>query len=150
MVALETKGKNMLENMMDLVNKKGEKHGIINRVANSVPDNGFKRFAEKDREAMKKMRAHESEIVEAEYFNSRGPNERLTKPYCHWDGDPIDTWHCIPGETYSIPVGMMEEVNDPRKKLPQRSEVLDANGRPTLKDGPGEQIHRFLPIYKKK
>lgn len=140
----------MLENMIDLVSKSGEKHGIINRVANSVPYNDFKRFAEKDREKMKKMKEHESQIIEAEYFNSRGPNERLTKPYCHWDGDPIDTWHCIPGEVYSIPMGLFEEINDPKKNLPQRSEVLDANGRPTVKDGPGEKIHRFLAVVSTK
>ncbi len=136
----------MTTSMMDLVSASGEKHGIINRVGNSVPDDGFKRFPEKDRSAMRKLKEEESRIVKARYINHRGPNERLSKPYMRWAGDPIDMWHMIPGEVYDVPMGLVKEINDPNKRLAQRSEVVDARGIPTKKDGPGLQIHELVPI----
>lgn len=129
-----------------LVSKTGEKHGLINTVANSVPDNGFAHMKPEMKTKCEKMRKDDARIVKARYMNHRGQNERLTKPYMRWAGDPIETWHFIPGEEYELPKGLVDEVNDPRKKLAQRSEVLDASGKPTLKDGPGERIHEFVPV----
>ena len=134
-----------LENMMKLVSKSGERHGIIKRVANSVPDDGFKRFAEKDRPAMEKLKKEQSRIVKARYINHKGPNERLDTPYCNWSGDPIDSWHCIPGEEYEVPMGLVEQVNDPSKRVPQRSGLIDVNNVPLPKDGPPVKVHEFVP-----
>jgi hypothetical protein len=129
-----------------MVTPSGERHGLINRVANSVPDNGFAHFKGEWKKKAEDLRKKESKIVKARYINHRGEHERLTKPYCRWAGDPIDTWHLIPGFEYELPLGFVEEVNDKNKILPKRSEILDSSGRPTLKDGPGERLHELVPV----
>lgn len=126
------------------VTPNGEEHGLINEVANSVDDNGFKHMKPEVKAKAEKLRKEESRIVKARYINHRGNHERLTKPYCHWAGDPIQTWHFIPGYTYDVPKGLVDEVNS--KRLAQRSEILDSKGMPTVKDGPGLQIHEFVPV----
>lgn len=136
----------MYENMKNLPIKNGQRHGCINEVANSVPDDAFKRFAEKDREAMKKKKDHESKIVKAKYINYRGPNEILETQYMHWAGEPITSWRFIHDQEYEIPMGLVEQVNDPHKRLPRRSDVLDAKGMPTAKEGAAEQIHAMIPV----
>jgi len=135
----------MLENMMNLVTRSGEKHGIINRVANSVKENP-NRFAEKDRVKMKSLREEDERIVKVRYMNYRGANERLSTPYCKWEGSHIDSWHFIPDCEYEVPMGLVKQVNDPSKRLARRSEVLDTRGIPTKVDGSAERIHELLPI----
>jgi len=126
----------------------GERHGLINEVANSVQDDNFKHMTPENRTKAEKLRKEESKIVKARYINHRGENERLTKPYMHWAGDPIQTWHFIPNEVYDVPMGLVKEVND--SGLVKRSDkVLDANGNPSVvrtKDGGKERIHEFVPV----
>lgn len=124
----------------------GEKHGLINVIASSVEDNGFKHFKPEMKAKAEKKRKEENEIVKAKYLNSRGQNERLSKPYCRWAGDPIQFWHFIPGEEYEVPRGLIDEVNSPHARLPKRSQICDANGVPTQVDGASEIIHQFVPV----
>ena len=128
------------------VTESGEEHGLINSVANSVKDNGWQHMEPDVKAKVEKERKEDAKKVKARYINHRGAHERLTKPYCRYPGDKIDTWHLIPGKTYELPMGFIKEVNDPGKRLPRRSQVLDANGRPTEKDGVAEQIHELVPI----
>ncbi len=127
----------------ELVSSTGERHGLINQVGNSVADNGFKHMDPVTKTKAEKLRKEESKLVSARYMNHRGSHERLTKPYCRWAGDPIQTWHFIPGETYELPYGLVKEVND-NPGLPKRSDILDAKGVPTLKDQKAEKIHEFV------
>lgn len=129
-----------------LVAPNGEEHGLIKTVANSVPFDDFKHMDGPTKAKAEKQKKEDARIVKARYINHRGPNERLTKPYCRWAGDHIQTWHLIPGETYELPMGLVNEVNDPNKRLKQRSELLDADGRPTTKDGPGEILHELVAV----
>lgn len=126
-----------------LVTRNGEEHGMINVLANSVKDNGFAHMDPETKSKAEKLKKEESKMVKARYINHRGMHERLSKPYCRWAGDPIQMWHFIPGETYEVPMGLVNEVNGSR--VVKRSELLDANGKPTLKDS-YEQLHEFVPI----
>lgn len=132
---------------MDLMKEtaSGEKHGRINVVANSVQDNGFKHMKPEVKAKAEKKKADEQRLIKARYMNHRGQHERLTKPYMRWAGEPIETWHFIPGETYDVWKGLVDEVNS-NPGLAKRSEVLDAKGNPTVKDGQSEKIHEFVPV----
>lgn len=130
--------------MTDLKPINGERHGHINRVANSVPDNGFQHMTPENKVKAEKMKKEDHRVVKARYLNHRGKHERLTKPYCRWAGDPIDTYHLIPGQEYSLPKGFVDEVNN-SPGLPQRSEILDADGIPTAKDE-AFKIHELVPV----
>lgn len=128
-----------------LVTPSGEQHGLINSVANSVEDNGFKHMKPDVKAKAEKLRKEESRIVRARYINHRGTHERLTKPYMRWAGDPIQTWHLIPGQEYDLPLGLVNEINN-SPGLARRSDLLDARGQPTMKDGKAEKLHELVPV----
>jgi len=126
------------------VTASGEEHGMIKTLANSVPAHKFEKFSPERKTQLEKEKVRDNSVVSARYINHRGPHERLTKPYMRWAGDPIQIWHLIPGETYEMPLGLVEEVN--KARMPKRSEVLDSQGVPTKKDGQAVQIHELVPV----
>lgn len=123
----------------------GEEHGLIKVVANSVPNSEGKRFNEKDRVSMQKLRDEESRMVKVQYINTKGTQERLERPYMRWDGDPVLTYRFIPEEVYEIPKGLMDEVNS--KRLPKRSGLIDPRTKQELLTDKLEMSeHRFVPV----
>ena len=129
----------------------GEEHGLINTLTNSVPDTGFKHIDPKIKSQLEKKKKDDARIVKARYLNSRGMHERLTKPYCKYAGDPIDVYHLIPGHTYDLPMGMIEEVND-CDVMPQRSGLIEVDGKDVTRDGSplqadkeGIRLHQLVP-----
>jgi len=127
-----------------MVTASGEQHGLINSVGNSVKDDGFKHFEPKYKEMMEKNKKSDAKIIKARYLNKNGPGERLTRPYCRYAGDPIQTWHFIPGKEYDVPKGLVDEINN--KKETKRSGLCNADGVPLAKDEEVESIHSFVPV----
>jgi len=131
----------------------GEMHGLINTLTNSVPINVENKMTEKEKKNIESERKEDARLVKAEYLNSRGKHERLTKPYCKYAGDPIQIWHFIPGKVYEVPLGLVKEVNDKNKVMKQRSGLvsLDDNnvrkdGAPLENDEEGDWLHKFSPV----
>lgn len=122
----------------------GEEHGLIKVVANSVPNSEGKRFKEKDRTSMQKMRDEESKMVKVQYINTKGSEQRLTLPYMRWDGDPILTYNFIPEHEYEIPQGLKDMVN--LKKNQKRSDLIDKSGKPMMMDKLESSEHRFVNV----
>lgn len=122
----------------------GLQHGLINSLPNSVPDDGFKKFAEKDRPKFEKQRKKDEEIVKVQYLNKDGKNERLERPYCKWAGQPITMWRFLHGHHYEVPRGLVEDVNDPNKRTRKRSGLVDAKGKVLESDEYDDPIHRFV------
>jgi hypothetical protein len=86
-------------------------------------------------------------------MNSRGRQERLTKPYCKYAGDAIQIWHFIPGKTYEVPFGLVDEVNDKNKIMKKREGLLEVDGKPVQntqaplsRDEEGDFLHKFIPV----
>lgn len=131
--------------MKERITQRGERHGLINVLTNSVKFDDFKNMDPMIKEKCKKEKEDDSKIVKARYINYYGDHERLTKPYCRWSGDQIQIWHLIPNEVYELPKGFVKEVNS-SKGLLRRSEVVDANGVPTPKDGGFKKQHELVPI----
>lgn len=129
----------------------GEMHGLINTLTNSVPFDDFKSMKPEHKKELEKQKKEDARLVKAEYMNSRGRHERLTKPYCKYAGDPIQIWHFIPGKVYEVPLGLVNEVNDKNKIMKQRSGLLSVDGdnvtrsgAPLSEDQEGEWLHRFV------
>lgn len=129
----------------------GEMHGLINTLTNSVPFDDFKNFKPENKKELEKQKKEDNRMVKAEYMNSRGRHERLTKPYCKYAGDPIQIWHFIPGKTYDVPLGLVNEVNDKNKIMKRREGLVSIDSNPVQKnEGPltsdeeGEWLHRFV------
>jgi hypothetical protein len=136
---------------LTLVTAAGEQHGLINTLTNSVPFDDFKHMAPETKAKVEKEKKEDSRIVKAEYMNSRGRHERLTKPYCRYQGDPITIWHFIPGKVYEVPLGLVKEVN--AKIMPKRSGLVEVDGEKVNKDGSpldkdqeGEWLHKFIAV----
>lgn len=125
-----------------LVTASGEEHGLINTLANSVKDDNFQHMSPENKSKAEKLRKEESRKVKARYINHRGMNERLSKPYCRWAGDPIQMWHFIPGHEYEVPMGLVNEVN--KSGLVKRS-TDDSKNSPTASTGV-ERIHEMVPV----
>lgn len=134
-----------------LATASGEMHGLINTLTNCVPADDFKHFKPEHKKEMEALKKENARIVEAEYLNSKGRHERLTKPYCAGSGEPIQIWHFIPGKTYKVPLGLVKEVNDQNKYLKKRSGLLSLDGNdvnkdgsPLAKDEDGDWQHKFV------
>jgi hypothetical protein len=129
----------------------GEQHGLINTLSNSVPFDDFKNMKPEHKKELERQKKEDARLVKVKYLNSRGRHERLTKPYCRYSGDPIQIWHFIPEKEYTVPVGLINEVNDSRKKMPKRSGLVSIDGNalkkdesPLDKDEEGEWLHLFV------
>jgi len=128
----------------------GEQHGLINTLTNFVTNDDFKNMLPIHKAKLEKERKEDATIVKAEYMNSRGRHERLTKPYCKYAGDPIQIWHFIPGRVYEVPLGLVKEVNDNNKKLKRSGlvsmdgENIKSDGSPLDSDQDGEFLHKFV------
>jgi len=138
---------------LTLATASGEMHGLINTLTNSVPFDEFKNMKPEHKKAMQAEKKEDDRLVKAEYLNSRGRHERLTKPYCKYAGDPIQIWHFIPGKVYEVPLGLVKEVNDKNKIMKKRSGLVSIDGNPVTKneapldkDEDGEWIHRFSAV----
>ncbi len=136
---------------LKMVTAWGEEHGLINTLSNLVAHDEFKNMKPEHKKEMERQKKEDSKIVKAEYMNARGKHERLTKPYCKYSGDPIEIWYFIPGRTYEVPLGLVNEVNDTSKKIPKRSGLISIDGQPLRKDESpldkdeeGEWLHKFV------
>lgn len=131
----------------------GELHGLINTLTNSVPFDDFKNFKPEHRKELQNQKKEDARLVKAEYMNSRGRHERLTKPYCKYAGDPLEIWHFIPGKTYDVPLGLVNEVNDKNKIMKRREGLVSIDGNPVqnteapiAQDQEGDWLHKFTPV----
>jgi hypothetical protein len=136
---------------LTLATASGEMHGLINTMTNCVPFDEFKHFKPEHKKEMERQRKENSRLVKAEYMNSRGRHERLTKPYCAGSGEPIQIWHFIPGKIYEVPLGLVKEVNDKNKIMKKRAGLVSEDdvqvqksGAPLEEDQEGEWLHKFV------
>lgn len=131
----------------------GELHGLINTLTNSVPFDDFKNMKPEHKKELERQKKEDARLVKAEYMNSRGRHERLTKPYCKYAGNPIGIWHFIPGKVYEVPLGLVNEVNDKNKIMKKRAGLLSVDGAPVQQsqapleqDQDGEFLHKFVAV----
>lgn len=117
---------------MPQVTESGEQHGLIGVVSNSVPNSEGKRFKEKDRVAMQKLRDEQSRMVKARFINTKGKTDPYPVPYMKWDGDPILTYKLLPNYEYEVPKGLVDDFNN--RAVMERSGLLDKSGKPLMVD----------------
>lgn len=142
-----------MANALMLSTAGGELHGLINTLTNSVPFDDFKNMKPDHKKELERQKKEDARLVKAEYMNSRGRHERLTKPYCKYAGDPIQIWHFIPGKVYEVPLGLVNEVNDKNKVMKKRSGLVsidennvNADGSPLGSDQEGDWLHKFVAV----
>jgi hypothetical protein len=131
----------------------GEQHGLINTLTNSVPFDDFKNMKPEHKKELQAQKKEDARMVKAEYMNSMGRHERLTKPYTRYAGDPILVYHLIPGHVYELPLGFINEVNDKNKIMKKREGLLSVDDKEVTKSGAplghdeeGDWIHKLVPV----
>lgn len=122
---------------------RGEAHGLINVLPNSVKDDDFKHMKPEIKAKCEKQKKEDNRMVKARYINHRGSHERLTKPYMRWAGDPIKIYHLIPDHVYELPLGFVNEIN--ASGLAQRSKE-DNDRTPVDKKTGVERLHELVPV----
>lgn len=115
-----------------MVTAAGEEHGLINTLSNHVPDKGDKDINPKIKSAYEKKKKDDAKMVKARLM-AKLRTDRLDKPYCRYAGDPIEVYHLIPGHTYELPMGFIEEVNG--VSCVQRSGLVSLDGENVTQDG---------------
>lgn len=128
----------------------GEAHGLLDVFTNSCENNDFKHFSPANKAKLEKEKKEDARLVEMEYINSKGVHERLDKHYCRHAGDPIQKWHLIPGRRYTVPMGLVKEING--LQVIERSDLLEVdgnnvtpNGAPLAKDRVKSWEHKMIP-----
>lgn len=127
-----------------MATENGEAHGLVNVLPNSVAEDGFKDMSPEMKSKAEKQKKEDNRMVKARYINHRGMHERLSKPYMRWAGDPIRMYHLIPGKTYDLPKGFVDEINN-SCGLAKRSERIE-NDQVMSRDGAPERIHELVPV----
>jgi hypothetical protein len=124
----------------------GIEHGLMGTLVNQVPK--AKRFqkvsAEKKAELERKMKA-DGELEKVRYINFRNQDTgQLYKDYSVGAGEPIYLFNFLHDQVYTIPRGLIDQVNDTTRLPPKREGSLDPNGQPLTKDGGKKRIHQFI------
>jgi len=128
----------------------GEAHGLVDIFTNSCENNDFKHMKPETKAKLEKEKKEDARLVEMEYVNRKGAHERLDKHYVRYAGDRIEKWHLIPGRKYTVPMGLVKEVNG--LEVIERSGLLEvdgvnatASGAPLDKDRIKNWEHRLIP-----
>jgi hypothetical protein len=137
--------------MITLCTAQGEQHGAINTITNAVQFDDFKNMTPEHKAQCQKQKKEDARIVKAKLIAKNGSQERLVKPYCAWAGDPIVQYSFIPGYTYDVPKGLVDEVNG--KKKIKRADLVQVDGKnvqhggaPTARDQEEDGDFMFVPV----
>jgi hypothetical protein len=129
--------------MQKLKTETGIEHGLIRTVANAVKEeDGFKNMKPELKAQCLKQKKEDSRIVKVIYQNRVESNGVLDTTYCEYAGDPIQFYKFLDGREYEIPLGLVKKINS--ISIPVRSEILDKNGVPTVRDGQSRKEHQFI------
>ena len=144
--ALQNKEKVMDLEKMKKVEDNGLRHGLIKVLANSVKDDGMKHVATKNKDKFAKEKKRDNELVEARFIKFEHADQPYTMPYCNWAGDPLLEFKFYNNQTYLVPMGLVNDINHPRRRNVVRSEILGPNGMPTVKDSAGTRPFEFIVL----
>ena len=127
-----------------IVESNGFEHGIVNVRANSCKDNDFKYVDEKNKSFFQKQKKSDCEMVKARFINHKDKQDVFTMTYNQWAGEPLLDCIFLDDTVYTVPKGLIEDINSDRRRPIKRSDCLDANGKPTIKDQKGDRQIEFV------
>lgn len=123
----------------------GMEHGLVQSLPNNVPFDDFKAYEPSIREEMRKQKKEDSKQVKARFINHVEPGQPITKQYCRYAGDPLQKWVLIPGYEYTLPLGLVKEVNASSTVIREGLQSVDGkdinkSGAPLDKD---KVVHNY-------
>jgi hypothetical protein len=133
-------------NMLLMKTANGIEHGLLNTLINQVPKSKRFKNVEPGRKAELEKRAKDNaEIVEVQYINYKNQDTgHRCADYTVGAGEPLYMFKFLHGHTYRVPKGLVNHINDPRKRRPRREGSVDESGQPREKDGAPQSIDAFV------
>jgi hypothetical protein len=123
--------------------EKGIEHGLMEEIANSVPDTGYKNLSEKNRKEMIERRKKDLELISGTYQNLKNQETGKWEGwYAEYPGVSMKNFRLLHGHTYTIPRGLAKKINN--MKVPKRSGLTDGQGNILNIEGQFEQTHQFV------
>jgi hypothetical protein len=136
----------MSKQMIKMCTAGGEEHGLLELLPNAVPFDDFKAMTPENKAECQKKLKRDKEIIQGQYINLEGSNERLEKIYCAGPGEPLQKWKCIPNKVYDFPRGFIDEVN--ASGVPEREGLVSVDGKDINNDGSPKKKDTMRQIYK--
>lgn len=132
--------------MKKMVTATGIEHGLINTLINQVPKSKrFKNVDPKKKEELEMKVKRDSELETVRFIHYKNQeNGHLPKDYSAGAGEPIFMFNFLHDHVYTVPKGLIDQVNDTSRLSPKREGSLDENGQPRAKDGPVKRLYQFV------
>ncbi len=125
--------------------KLGIEHGLIETIANSVPDHGYKNLNDTNRKEMLSRRKRDLEMVKRTYQNLKNQETgKFEGWYADHPGEVMRSYRFLHGHTYTMPRGYARKVN--AMGAPLRSGLLDSNGNSLEVDGQIDHTHQLVAV----
>lgn len=127
----------------------GVEHGLLNTLINQVSKKSrFKNMEPKQKSDAEAKILRDSKIERVRYINyANQDNGCLVKDYYVAAGEPIYLFKFLHDHIYDVPLGLIEEVNDPTRKVPQREGLIGKDNVPLNSDGPAKRVHHFIKEF---
>lgn len=129
---------------MSLMTARGEEHGLIKQLPNSIKTENLDHLTPEHKTEMQKKIKDACKIVRARYIDRQNPHGRFTKPYCAGGGKPIQIWKLISDHVYDLPKGLVEELNSEKGVITRGERIEEGvmiKGDITIKR------HELVPVW---
>lgn len=129
----------------------GEEHGLIGTLPNAVAFDDFKNISPEHKEKMRKQKKEDERMVKVRYINHEEQERgRYKQPYVKYAGEPIHIYNLIHDEEYSLPLGLVNEINDMKSVQREGLQSVDGkeingSGEPLKKDK-FKRVHECVPV----
>ena len=123
----------------------GIEHGLIETIANSIPDHGYKNLEDKNRKEMLERKKRDMEVVKRTYQNMKNQEAGKWEGwYGDHPGEPLRCFRFLHGETYLVPRGLSRKIN--ALGAPVRSGLVGTDGRSLDMDGQIDRTHQLVAV----
>lgn len=121
----------------------GQEHGLLETIANSVLDTGYKNLSEKNRKEMIERRKKDLELTEVRYQNLKNQdNGKWEGWYAEYPGEPMYNFRMLHDNKYLIPRGLARKIN--AMKVPQQSGIVSVDGSHYQSQNKFDQTHQVV------
>lgn len=119
-----------------------KKYGLINEVwPSNKGEKNIKNMKDESRKKYMEKLKYDSTPVKAKFRNFEPKGADHTLHYKKYGCEPLQTWRFQDGETYTIPLGLVEYVNETCRK--SHNTLNNANGQPKVDI---DQLQEFIPV----
>lgn len=127
------------------ITARGERHGLLETVANSNKTNTYEKLPPTLSKEMKAKMKDDLEIIDVQYMNMEDQdNGKWEGWYSDHPVEPMRWFRFLHGESYKVPRGLVKKIN--AMGAPVRSGLMGTDGKPLNVDGKVKKTHQLIPV----